>query len=69
MRKEYDFSTGIKNPYTKSGKKQVSINLNVSSIEYFKKEAEETGIPYQVLIDMYLADCVKNKRKVTIAWT
>ena len=68
MREEYDFSKGIKNPYTKKGKKQISINIAESSIDYFKEESQETGIPYQVLIDLYLADCVKAGRKLELAW-
>ncbi len=68
MRDEYDFSKGIKNPYTKSGKKQISINLAESSIEYFKAESKETGIPYQVLIDLYLSECVKQKKKLQLSW-
>ena len=68
MREEYDFSQGIKNPYTKTGKKQISINLAETSIDYFKNQSKETGIPYQVLIDMYLADCVKQKKKLEVAW-
>ena len=68
MREEYDFSKGIKNPYTKKGKKQISINIAESSIDYFKEESKETGIPYQVLIDLYLADCVKSGRKLELAW-
>lgn len=68
MRKEYDFSKGIKNPYTKSGKKQISINIAESSIDYFKQESKETGIPYQVLIDLYLADCAKNNKKLQLTW-
>ena len=44
MREEYDFSKGIKNPYTKKGKKQISINIAETSIDYFKEESKETGI-------------------------
>lgn len=37
MKKEYDFSKAIKNPYVdKELKKQISININSSTIEYFK---------------------------------
>ena len=39
-----------------------------SVIDYFKGEALETGIPYQTLINLYLVDCVKSKRKLEIAW-
>jgi hypothetical protein len=37
-------------------------------IEYFKAMAEETGIPYQSLINLYLRDCVARNRKVNINW-
>ena len=66
MRESYDFSNGIKNPYAAQLKKQVTINLDAETVDYFKKQAEETGIPYQKLINFYLADCVKNKRH--LAW-
>ena len=35
MRKEYDFSKGIKNPYAKRLKKQVTINIDSSTIDFF----------------------------------
>ena len=59
MKKEYDFSKmkAVKNPYAKVLKKQITIRLNSTAIEYFKNMAEEMGIPYQVLIDSYLTDC------------
>nr|SIP63096.1 hypothetical protein [uncultured bacterium] len=62
MRDHYDFSKGIKNPYAGQLKKQVTINLDAETVDYFKQQAESTGIPYQRLINFYLADCVKNKR-------
>ena len=68
MREEYDFSKGRKNPYIKRLKKQVTINLDCSTIEYFKNQSEESGIPYQVLINLYLADCVAQKKKFQPSW-
>ena len=68
MREEYDFSNARKNPYVASVKKQVTINLDSSSIDYFKEMATETGIPYQTLINLYLMDCVQNKRKLELNW-
>ena len=67
MRDEYDFSGGVRNPYASQMKKQITINLDAETVEYFKQQAEETGIPYQKLINFYLADCVKQKRR--LAWT
>ena len=68
MREEYDFSKGEKNPYVRKLKKQITINLNVDTIEYFKGQSEETGIPYQTLINLYLSECAKEKKKLQISW-
>jgi uncharacterized protein (DUF4415 family) len=70
MRKEYNFSKmkGRKNPYAKMLKKQVTIRTGVDIIDYFKRQAEETGIPYQNLINLYLRDCVQSQRKISIKW-
>jgi uncharacterized protein (DUF4415 family) len=70
MKKEYDFEKmkGRKNPYVKRLKKQVTIRMGVDIIEYFKKLAQETGIPYQNLINLYLRDCVQSHRKPFIKW-
>ena len=63
MRKEYDFSKSVKNPYAKHLKKQVTLRLGVDVVEYFKKLADETGIPYQNLINLYLQDCAQSSKK------
>jgi uncharacterized protein (DUF4415 family) len=68
MRKEYDFSKGIKNPYVRRLKKQISIRIDPDTIDYFKKLADETGIRYQNLINSYLADCVAKKMKPNMVW-
>jgi predicted DNA binding CopG/RHH family protein len=69
MKKEYDFSKmkATKNPYA-SKKKAVGINLSSDVIDYFKKLSESVGLPYQTLIDLYLRDCVKSKRKIKFDW-
>lgn len=69
MREEYDFSNARKNPYLQKEKKQITINLNIDVIDYFKHQAECSGIPYQTLINLYLTDCVANKRKLQLSWT
>ena len=68
MREEYDFSNAEKNPYTKLLKKQVTINLDENIIDYFKGQSKSIGIPYQILINLYLRDCVANKRQLEIFW-
>ena len=46
MRKEYDFTDSVKNPYAKHFRKQVTIRLGTDVIEYFKAQAQETRVPY-----------------------
>jgi predicted DNA binding CopG/RHH family protein len=70
MRKQYDFATmeSRKNPYAKHLKRQISIKLSNDTIEYFKKLAEETGIAYQTLINMYLTDCAMKHKTLEMLW-
>jgi predicted DNA binding CopG/RHH family protein len=68
MRKEYDFSKARKNPYAKRLKKQITIRLDQPTIGYFKDMAEDLGIPYQTLINLYLRDCAAKKRKLSMNW-
>ncbi len=68
MREEYDFSGAKKNPYAKMLKKQITINIDSGAIAYFKEQAAATGIPYQTLINLYLTDCARQHRKLTVSW-
>ena len=68
MREEYDFSTSTRNPYAKKLRKAVTIRLGVDIIEYFRTISEETGIPYQTLINLYLRDCAQSKRRLDLKW-
>ena len=69
MFKEYDVEklNPRPNPYAKAKKKQVMLNLDTSVIEFFKEEATEAGIPYQTLINLYLTECVKEKKKLKVS--
>jgi len=70
MKKEYDLSKmkSRKNPYASKLKKSVTIRLSEDVIDYFKSMSEESGVPYQSLINLYLRDCAKQHRKVDIQW-
>ena len=70
MKKEYDLSKmkSRKNPYASKLKKPVTMRLGEDVIDYFKAMAEESGVPYQSLINLYLRDCVVQHRKVDISW-
>ena len=63
MRKEYDFSESIKNPYLNKAKEQVTIRLDKDTIAYFKALAAEKGIPNQSLINLYLRECAESAKK------
>ena len=70
MKAEYDLSKmqARKNPYAAKLKKPVTMRLSEDVIGYFKKMADEAGVPYQSLINLYLRDCVARHRKVDISW-
>lgn len=70
MREEYNINelNPRKNPYTNRLKKQVTINIDNDTIDYFKSESEKTGLPYQTLINLYLTDCASKKHKLHMAW-
>jgi predicted DNA binding CopG/RHH family protein len=70
MRRKYDFDKmmGRRNPYAKRLKKQITIRVGVDVLEYFKQLAEETGIPYQNLINLYLRDCVVSRKRPDFKW-
>ncbi len=55
-------------PYLKKAKKQITIRLDAATITYFKGLSEGTGIPYQNLINLYLRDCVAEKKKLKLDW-
>jgi uncharacterized protein (DUF4415 family) len=71
MRDHYDFSSmeGKKNPYIKHLKQPVTMRIDTDSVDYFKSLAEESNIPYQTLINLYLRDCALNHRKLQMQWT
>ncbi|WP_307007055.1 BrnA antitoxin family protein [Agathobacter rectalis] len=52
----------------KKTKKQITINIDENTIDYFKVQAENSGIPYQTLINLYLSDCVTQKRELQLSW-
>jgi predicted DNA binding CopG/RHH family protein len=70
MKDEYDLSTmkARKNPYASKLKKPVTMRLSEDVIGYFKAMADEAGLPYQSLINMYLRDCVAHHRKLDMSW-
>ena len=70
MRDEYNIRelNPRKNPYASRLKQQITINIDGSTIDYFKSMAAADGIPYQTLINLYLRDCADNRRKIQMSW-
>ena len=70
MKSEYDLSTmkSRRNPYAAKLKKSVTIRLSEDVVMYFKSMAEQAGVPYQSLINLYLRDCVMQHRQIKISW-
>ena len=70
MRDQYDLfkMKGKRNPYAKRLKQPVTMRLDKDTVAYFKAMADETGVPYQTLINLYLRDCAVNERKLEMEW-
>ena len=68
MRKRYDFSNARPNPYVKRLKRQITIRLDEDTLAYFKKLAEDAEIPYQTLINLYLRECARTRKKPAMKW-
>jgi predicted DNA binding CopG/RHH family protein len=68
MRKRYDFSKARPNPYAKRLKKQITIRLDVPTLDYFKGLSEEVGVPYQTLINLYLQECAASGKRLSMSW-
>ena len=70
MKKEYELSKlkSRKNPYAKKLKQQITIRINNETVSYFKDLSSQTGITYQNLINLYLADCANHHKKLKISW-
>ena len=70
MRYDYDLTNAIKNPYSDRLKKQITIRLDDNAvISYFKEMADQTGMPYQNIMNYYLLDCVKNNKQMKISFS
>ncbi|MEM1176175.1 MAG: BrnA antitoxin family protein [Pseudomonadota bacterium] len=49
-------------------KQQVTIRLDTATVAYFKALADDSGIAYQSLINLYLRDCVAQRRRLQMLW-
>jgi uncharacterized protein (DUF4415 family) len=68
MKKHYDFSKSKPNPYVRTVKRQITIRLDATTIDYFKELSKGSGIPYQNLINLYLRNCAAEKKRLKLDW-
>jgi len=68
MRKHYDFSQAKPNPYAKRLKREITIQLDEGTVEYFEAIAAETGIPARTLINLYLRECAASRKRLALRW-
>jgi uncharacterized protein (DUF4415 family) len=68
MRKHHDFSKDNPNPHARRLKQQVTIRLDRDTVAYFRALADESGVPYQTLINLYLRDCAARGKKLALTW-
>ena len=66
LRKEL-MEAAKRNVEARKNKKPVTINLDTGAITYFKELAEETGIAYQNLMNLYLVQCAQEKKRPVFA--
>lgn len=64
---EVDFSNATPNPYVGKARRRVEININNEALEYFKGEAERTGISYQALINLALSQCANDQQHLSFS--
>src|SRR3546814_12092333 len=70
MKTEYDLAKlkARKNPYAAKLKKPVTLRLSEDVVAYFKGMADDAGVPYQSLINLYLRDCIAYHSKIQLKW-
>ncbi len=68
MKDSYDFTDAQRNPYTEALKQPVTIRLDVPTVQYFKELAGDLGMPYQTLINLYLRECVMERKRPSLDW-
>ncbi len=68
MKKNYDFSQAVKNPYAKRLQRELTIKLDEETISYFQSMAEDLAIPYRTLMNMYLRECADSRKRLRLHW-
>lgn len=61
MLPEYDFSKGVRGRFYQPKKVSTTIRLDDDIIRYFKKQAAETKLGYQTLINSALRQAIQDR--------
>ncbi len=68
MLEHYDFSNAVKNPFAEVLNENRTVKLDDDVMDYFLDLSDKEKIPLQTLVNLYLIDCMKNHRKLTMSW-
>lgn len=60
----YSLENARPNPYIDKLRKPVTMNLDTYAIDYFKREVDRTGVPYQRLINLNLVQYAREGKKL-----
>ena len=48
--------------------KNINIRISQQDLESLRRSAEQEGIPYQTLINLYLRECAASQKHLHLAW-
>lgn len=66
MKKEYNFSKGVRGKFYRPKKVQKTIRIDKDVLEYYQRMANENGIPYQTLINLTLKKFAAEEDEIII---
>lgn len=66
MKKEYNFSKGIRGKFYRMQKVQKTIRLDRDVVDFYQKMAKQNGIPYQTLINLTLKKFAAEEGEIVI---
>lgn len=66
MKKEYDFSKGVRGKFYRPNKVQKTIRIDKEVLDFYQKMARQNGVPYQTLINMTLKKFAAEEGTITL---
>ncbi|OGQ21356.1 MAG: hypothetical protein A3I05_01995 [Deltaproteobacteria bacterium RIFCSPLOWO2_02_FULL_44_10] len=66
MKKEYNFSKGIRGKFYRPRKIQKTIRLDQDVLQFYQRMAAANGIPYQSLINLTLRKFLAEKGELVL---